>query len=145
MAKTIRDYFNIKELVCQDVYAKFGEKAWDFLDPKLLAVLLFIREGIGKPILVNTGTLHERGLRCNLCVSVDAKTAKNQPYISAHVQGKAVDFNVSGMTPAQIRQWLYNNKHRLPYAIRVELNTPTWVHVDVRNYSQTEKLVTFNG
>lgn len=142
MAKTIKDYFSISELVCQDVYKRFGEQAWDFFDPRLLKVLLWLRESIGKPIMVNHGSLHERGLRCNLCASVDAKTAKNIPYLSAHIQGEAVDFNVSGQTPAQTRQWIMNNKHRLPINIRIELDTATWVHIDVRN-NTSEKIVTF--
>lgn len=147
--KTIKDYFDIQELVCKDVYNKFGAKAWDFFDPRLLSTLLFIREAIGKPIYVNNwninGNLQERGLRCNLCSIVDAKTAKNEPYISAHIQGEAVDFNVTGQTPSQTRQWLVNNKHRLPYPIRMELDTSTWTHIDVRNNDTNNKLVTFKA
>lgn len=149
MSKSIKDYFDIQELVCKDVYHKFGEKAWEFFDPRLLETLLFIREAIGKPIYINNwqinGNLQQRGLRCNLCNIVDAKTASNIPYISAHIQGQAVDFNVQGETSEQTRQWIVNNKHRLPYPLRMELDTPTWTHIDVRNHSLTEKLVTFKG
>lgn len=149
MSKTIKDYFDIQELVCPDVFAKFGQTAWTFFDKRLLSTLLKIREAIGKPIYVNNwqinGNLKERGLRCNLCSIVDAKTAKSIPYMSAHCFGQAVDFNVSGQTPQQTRQWLINNAHILPYPIRMELDTSTWTHIDVRNDDVTKKIVTFNA
>ena len=71
MSKTIKDYFDIQELVCRDTYNKYGNEAWQFLDDRLLANLLWIRENLGKPIYVNSwaigGKFSERGLRCNLC------------------------------------------------------------------------------
>lgn len=149
MKKTIKDYFDIQEIVCKDVYDKFREKAWEFFDPRLLETILVIREAIGKPIYVNNwqinGNLAERGLRCNLCSLVDSKTAQGIPYLSAHIQGMALDFNVKGETAAQTRQWIMNNKHLLPHPIRLELDTPTWVHIDVRNSDLKNKIVTFKG
>lgn len=149
MMKTIKDYFDIQELVCPDVYARFGSMAWTFFDEGLLSTLLRIRQAINKPMYINNwqigGNLKERGLRCNLCNIVDAKTASRIPYISPHIQGKAVDFNVSGMTPDQVQKWLMNNKHLLTHPIRLELNTPTWTHIDVRNDNSFDKIVTFKA
>ena len=53
MNHRITRYFDIQELVCPHVYDKFGLYAWQFFDPRLLDVLLAIREGIEKPIIVN--------------------------------------------------------------------------------------------
>ena len=44
---TIKDYFDIRELVCPHVHDKFGAYAWQFFDPRLLDTLLVIREKIG--------------------------------------------------------------------------------------------------
>lgn len=145
---TIKDYFNIKELVCKHVYSTFKEtKSWEFFDPKLLETLLFIREGIGKPITVNNwhigGNFTQRGLRCNLCQLVLEKSKANKIYVSAHMQGDAVDFDVHGMTAAEVRRWIADNKEELPYPIRLENNT-NWVHLDVRNHSKL-KISYFNG
>lgn len=149
MSKTIRDYFGIKELVCKDVYYKFGEKAWEFFDTRLLCVLLWIREGTGLPIVVNNwhkgGNLSQRGLRCNLCQIVAEKTKKGQLYLTTHGFGEAVDFDVIGMTSQQTRQWIINNKHNLPYPIRMELDTPTWTHIDVRNNDTNNKIILFRA
>ena len=116
---TIKDYFNIKKLVCKHVYCTFKEKkSWEFFDQKLLETLLFIREGIGKPITVNNwhigGNFTQRGLRCNLCQLVLEKSKANKIYVSAHMQGDAVDFDVHGMTAAEVRRWIADNKEKLP-------------------------------
>lgn len=142
--KTIRDYFNIKELVCKEVADKHGEKAWAFFDPRLLETLLFIRGNLGKPITINTwasgGSYSQRGYRCNLCSLVKEKKTL---YCSAHMRGMAVDFDVKGMSAEAVRQWLINNAYRLPYPIRLEKDT-TWVHVDVCSTS-TDKIQQFVG
>ena len=75
---SIKDYFDIQELVCRHVYEKFGDIAWQFFDNRLLETLLVIREKLGKPIYVNNwqvgGNLTQRGLRCNACQLVAEKT-----------------------------------------------------------------------
>lgn len=145
----IKDYFDIRELVCRHVYSKFGEKAWDFIDKDLLAVLLAIRKGIGKPITVNTwhmgGNLSQRGLRCNTCDLVLKNSKMNKLYLSAHIQGKAVDFDIRGMTANEVRRWISDNKDLIPCQIRLE-NGTSWVHLDVRPTSGINlKVQYFNG
>lgn len=146
--KDIRNYFSIKELVCKHVYDKHHDNAWNFLDPRLIRTLTFIRECLGKPIVVNnwanSGQYSQRGLRCNLCDLVASKTKNNQLYVSAHMQGEAVDFNVQGMTADQVRQWLENNKSLLPYHIRIEKDV-NWVHLDVRAGEGDKDITYFKG
>ena len=38
------NYFKIQELVCPDVYKKYGERAWMFLDKEMIESLDKIRE-----------------------------------------------------------------------------------------------------
>lgn len=129
-------YFGIKELVCPHVYEKWGEKAWQFLDEKLLANLDWIREQLGKPIVVNNwakgGQYDERGLRCNLCSLVKEKTMQGSVYLSQHIFGKAVDFNVVGMDAESVRLWIKAHAAELPYRCRVEEGV-NWVHLDTLN------------
>ena len=121
---TIKDYFGIKELVCPHVYDKFREHAWQFFDPRLLETLLVIREKIGLPIVINNwakgGQHTQRGLRCNLDAIPKEKTRLEKLYMSAHLQGMAVDFNVVGMSIEETHEWLNKNKILLPYPIRLE-------------------------
>lgn len=136
-------HFGIKELVCPHVYEKWGEKAWQFLDDRLLANLEYIREGIGKPIVVNNwakgGQYSQRGLRCNCCILVIEKTDLRKVYLSQHIFGKAVDFNVVGMTAEEVRQWIKAHAKELPYSCRVE-ELVDWCHLDTMNNSATKVL-----
>lgn len=143
---SIKDYFGIKELVCHHVYEAWGENAWQFLDDRLLDTLLVLREKIDKPIVVNNwakgGSYSQRGLRCNVCQLVREKTDLQKVYVTAHLQGKAVDFNVNGMTAEEVRRWIVKNQILLPHPIRIE-NDVTWVHLDVRNDGSHNKVLFF--
>ena len=140
----IKKYFDLQELVCKHIYNKYGQSAWDFFDKDFLAVLLYIRENLGKAIYVNNwqlkdGELTQRGLRCQHCQMVKDKTKDGKPYMSAHLFGKALDFDVKGMTAEDVRQWIIAHKADLPHPVRLE-DKVSWVHLDVR-YDDTEKMV----
>lgn len=148
MIEQLKRYFGTKELVCRHVYGKHGEDSWQFFDIRLLAVLLDIREMLGKPMIVNNwargGSYSQRGLRCNICPIVKEKTSLEKVYVSAHMQGMAVDFHVPGMTSQEVRQTIEENSYLLSYPIRIERSTEGWVHVDVR--SEGRQMITyFNG
>lgn len=126
--KSVRKFFDIDELVCNHTAAKWGDKAWQFLDTDYLHALLIIRRDILKaPMWCNNSTLHQRGLRCNLCELVAGKKVN---YLSAHILGKAGDFTVEGMTAEEARQRIKANAHLLPCNIRLEGGV-SWLHIDV--------------
>lgn len=142
-----KQYFGIKELVCPDVYERFGESAWQFLDARLLHTLYVIREIVGRPVIVNNwakgGNYSQRGLRCNVCPLVKEKTSLEKVYLTAHLQGIAVDFHVPGMTTAEVRRLIIDNQRLLPYPIRIERDTDGWIHIDMRNDETNYKVVEF--
>lgn len=144
----IKQYFDIEELVCPHVYKKFGEIAWQFFDERLLETMLVIREKLGKPIYVNNwqigGNLSQRGLRCNVCILVKEKTDLEKVYMSAHLQGTGIDFDVKGMTAQEVREWIKRNQILLPYAVRLE-DGVNWVHLDLRNDGTKGKVVLFKA
>ena len=141
----LKRYFALSELVGKDVYAKYGDFAWAFFDPRLLEVLLWLREGLGVPLVCNTKALQERGLRGNLSQQTKKKTAANDWYFSAHCLGKGVDLSSGSMTAANIRRWVRANIASCPHPIRLEgdKSAPTWVHIDVMNITNN-KLQEFN-
>ena len=139
----VKKYFKIQELVCPDVYKRFGESAWRFLDTNLLHGLLLIRRDILKtPITVNNGSsFTQRGLRCNRCQLVRTKTT---PYLSAHVLGKGIDFDAKGYTAAQSREKIKANIDLFPFPIRLE-DGVNWVHFDVIDMENGQKLTLFTA
>jgi len=136
-------YFELHEIVCPDVLHAYGEKAWAFFDSRLLITLDNLRERLNRGIHINNwhsgGQFTQRGFRCNICPLV--KNAKGI-YVSAHMTGQAVDFEVEGMVAEEVRQYIIKNKTLWPYSIRLEAGV-SWVHLDTRGTDQ--KVSLFNA
>lgn len=145
--KDFKKDFGLDEIVDEATYIKYGKTAWQFFDLRLLATMVVIRESIGKPITINNWNrgLQQRGLRHNRSKMV---IKKKGIYLSAHMLGKAFDFDVQGMTAVEVREWLVENQDALPYKIRLEnlmRNTPiSWVHLDVISNTDNPKVYLFN-
>jgi len=139
----MKRYFKIRELVCPHIYRKMGTEAWVYVDPRLQAVMVWLRETLARPVYVNrlSQGLTQRGVRCNLCSLVKAKTEAGECYLSAHIFGAACDFDVKGMTAQQVRLWIVEHEDEVPYPVRLEKDV-TWVHLDVFN-STDRKVVLF--
>lgn len=132
----VSKYFKIQELVSEAVYKKYGDKSWEFIDTRLIKVLDLLREHFNRPIIVNNwlwgGNLQQRGLRAN---KDELVANKKDYYISQHCLGKAVDFNVKGLSAQEVYDEILKNKDKFYLISRVEniKDTPTWVHIDVAN------------
>ena len=141
-------FFGIKELVCPHVYERFGDEAWNFLDERLLLPLHTIRLYLDKPIIVNNwakgGSYSQRGLRCNVCPLVREKTSLEKVYVTAHLQGKAIDFHVPGLSSDEVRDFIVGIQCQLPYPIRIERGTQEWAHIDMRASEFYDKINFFN-
>ena len=140
----IKDYFNLNELVCPEVLHAYGETAWTFFDSRLITTLEMLRQRLNKPIWVNNwhegGQLSQRGFRCNLC---DLVKNANGIYVSAHMTGQAIDFDVDGLISEEVRQYIIKNKNVWPYPIRLERST-SWCHLDTRG-NDIEKVHLFTA
>lgn len=127
-------HFKIYELVGKRVYSKYGESAWKFIDPKLIDNIDWLRDSLNKKITANTwfwgGRFSQRGLRHNLSAITVKKTLKKSIYLSAHIFGKALDFDVEGMTAKEVRNYIIKHKKELPHPCRLE-DGVSWVHMDV--------------
>ena len=136
-------HFDIKELVCPDVYKKFGQIAWQFFDDKMLMTLDLLRDQLS-PIYVNNwdinGQFDERGFRCIQCSLVKKAIKDKRLYVSPHMTGQGVDFDVEGMSAGEVRIWILSNQIKLGFPIRIEKNV-TWVHLDSRDGGQKVTLI----
>lgn len=137
-------YFTIEELVSDSVYRKYGDKSWEFIDIRLIETIDKLREVFNKPITINNwkwgGSLKQRGLRAN---KDEIVANKKDYYISQHCLGKAVDFNVKGLSSKEVYDFILENKDKFPYITRIEdINkTPTWVHIDLSNTSSDDIII----
>ena len=126
--KALHKYFQVRELVCEHTFSKWGERSWQFLDTNFLRCLLIIRRDILQvPMTCNHTGANQRGLRCNRCDLVKDKTSG---YLSSHILGKAGDFTIQGMTAQEARSRIRNMANLLPCNIRMEVGV-SWLHFDV--------------
>lgn len=148
LIEKLKENFDVRELVCPHCYSQHGENSWQFLSTELLHVLYMLRYEIFlQPIIINNwhngGKYDERGLRCNMCPLLKNKKSV---YLSAHIFGKAIDFNVGTLTSKEMNQVIRHNSHRFEYPIRLEKNTNGWCHIDVYQPVNSEaNLIEFNG
>ena len=128
------EYFDIKELVPESMYQKYGELSWQFFDVNLLKVLDRLREQFG-PLHVNNwyndGPFSQRGIRDFDYGGIDNR--------SLHKFGKAVDFHSNTVCSEDIREYILNYKDEFPEIGGMELGT-SWVHIDTRN---VDGIITF--
>lgn len=141
--REIKKFFDIDELVCDHTYAKWGEKAWQFLDTYALWCLLIIRRDIVKmPMYCNGRNAHQKGLRCNMC---DLVKSKKQVYLSSHIFGKAFDLTCPGMKAEKMRELIKANANLFPCNIRIEGGV-SWLHFDtLAQAGITEKVYEFKA
>jgi uncharacterized protein YcbK (DUF882 family) len=129
-------HFSIKELVPKDIYELRVESAcWELFDSGLLRVIDRLRDNLKRPITVNTwhvgGKFSQRGYR-------NAKVGASK---SMHIYGKALDFDVKGMSANAVRKHITDNYHLYPEIRRMETDI-NWVHIDTKE-TGVSKLITF--
>lgn len=131
-------YFVIQELVDQETYIKFGERALGFFNPLLLISIDGVREFFNSPLTINNwhkgGDFQWRGLRTKEC-EVGAS-------YGMHRFGGAIDTDIKGVTAEEARKAIIENKddERLKYITCLE-DDVNWLHLDVRNIPSRIKLI----
>lgn len=129
--------FDIKELVSKITFNKYGERAWQFYDQRILECLQYVRDFYGVPVTVNDwykgGRFQYRGF--------DEGGFRKHGY-SQHNHGRAIDFIVMGISSNQVRNDLRSGKLKPPYPIWVE-DKVGWNHWDVRASDKMETVYFF--
>lgn len=129
-------YFKGKELVSPEVYKIYGENVIKFISKDILMFLDLLREDLGVPILVNRPSvgITQRGLRTTIDSIVKDKVKNNKLYLSAHVLGRGVDFEVPSMDMKKVYERIINNPRRYSMITRIEDPNVTlakgYIHVD---------------
>lgn len=128
-------HFDIEELVPPEIFNQFGARSAMFLDPRTGPLLDAIRELVMRPITINDwkegGPFDERGFRMP-----DAKTGGR---LSQHKFGRGFDLeiNLDETIPSyeKFRDLIRANWSSLhPLGLStIEKDTPTWLHIDMRD------------
>ena len=125
-------FFEIHELVPPELMSLPEDYLWGLFDENLLKVIDTLRKSLAKPITVNTwksgGEFSLRGFR--------PKNCKIGATASPHKKGKALDFDVHGMTAQQVRDYIVTNQKKFPEIKRMEKDV-TWVHIDTVPHGTT--------
>ena len=137
-------YFEIQELVDEDVYNLLEEDAYKLFDERLLETIDAVREILDVPLTCNNwhwgGSRHNSGYRSKLC-SIGAPR-------SYHKRGQAVDLISSQMTAKEMRDKLEKYQDTLPYPIRIEKwdenGEISWLHIDLGD-TKGEKIYFFRA
>jgi len=126
-----KNHFTIKEFVDRATYRKYGTRSIWFVDKELIDQMNQLRELFGREITINNwatgGQFQWRGFR----------TSKSPEYssYSSHSFGRAVDFDVKGLSAARARKKIigwYKEGILISKSINLETEI-TWVHLDIRN------------
>tara|TARA_R110000824_G_scaffold55959_1_gene153632 strand:+ start:541 stop:966 length:426 start_codon:yes stop_codon:yes gene_type:complete len=127
----LTENFYLQEFVTKDLYKKWKERAYIFVDERIIYLAQYIRSRYDKPMTINNWIsssegFNYRGWRPANC-SVGSK-------FSQHKSGRAIDFNVSGMSPEEIYKDIMDNEaHFYDYGLRsIIKDTETYTHIDCR-------------
>jgi len=130
--------FILEEFVSKEIFKKYGERAWQFLDERMTENVQAIRDYYGVPVTANNwkwgGQFQYRGF--------DAYEFR-KTYVSQHHAGRACDLDVQGKTAQQVRDDIVSGRLVLPHPnVWIEDNV-NWNHMDVR-FSEVEGVYQFN-
>ncbi len=130
--------FRLEELIDKGTFDTIGGKAWELLDPRLLASIDQIKERFpeGSMTINNwlwNGNRNWSGLRVS-------GSKYYRPW-SMHSWGKAIDAVFSAYDVDAVREYILANPEEFPHIRGVELGT-SWLHIDVRN---REDVITFSA
>ena len=123
------NYFKIYELVPRKMYEKYGEKAWRYVDVRLIETIDLLKEhfNLGTMTINNYfwgGSREWSGIR--------TQESPNYSYGSQHSFANAVDIVFSDYSAQEVRNYILENKNEFHFVKGMELNV-SWVHIDVRN------------
>jgi hypothetical protein len=152
--------FLVQEFVPQKIFEKYGDASlwfygdaslW-FIDPKIVSLAQLIRDYFGKSMTINNwhsgGNFNYRGFRNDSFyyqwdADISAYKSKRKGKLSQHRMGRAIDFNISGITADEIRAEIMKNESMWIEAgvttMEHEAYSKTWCHLDIR-YTGKDKI-----
>ena len=125
----ISKHFKIHELVPRKMYERYGDKAWRYVDVRLIETIDILKEhfNLGTMTINNyywDGSREWSGIR--------TPESPNYSYGSQHSYANAFDIVFSDYTAKEVRNYIINNPHIFKYVKGLELGV-SCLHLDIRN------------
>ncbi|WP_373069814.1 hypothetical protein [Sulfurimonas sp.] len=125
-------HFKVHELVPKAMYEKYGEKAWRYVDVRLIESIDKLKEhfNLGTMTINNyywNGNREWSGIR--------TPDSPHYSYGSQHSFANALDIVFSDYTAEEVRNYILDNLKDFPHIKGMELGV-SWLHIDVRNEDQ---------
>lgn len=132
MANKISTHFYLYEFVPKEIYERWGDRSVWFVDRRIILLADFVRDRFGKGMIINNwhdgGQFNYRGFRQRSC-EIGGE-------LSQHRFGRAIDFNIVGLTPVEVYKDIIDNQDMY---IRAGVTTVEdieytngWTHLDIR-------------
>ena len=124
----VSKHFKIHELVPKKLYEKYGEKAWRYVDVRLIETIDRLKEKFSDgSMTINNyywkGDRQWSGIRTG--------DSKYYSVGSQHSYGNAFDIVWSKYSSKEVRDYVLSNLELFPYVKGLEV--ASWLHIDVRN------------
>lgn len=131
-------HFITKEFVPPEIYASEGDRAIGRIDPRMVEFIEKLRTDLDRPITINNWHLGKsfkyRGFRPEGCgVGVPG---------GQHYLGRALDFDVEGMSAMDVRLYILGRLDQYPQVTRME-DDVKWVHVDCKDIGDKKRIQLF--
>jgi len=133
-------HFKIHELVPKVLYDTYGEKAWRYVDVRLIETIDKLKEVFSDGTMtINNyywgGNREWSGIR--------TPDSKYYSVGSQHSYGNALDIVWSEYTAEEVRQYILNNQEEFPHIRRLEKDV-SWCHLDLAN-TGVKEIVLFSA
>lgn len=138
------EFFKAEEFLPKHIHAQYGDSfLFKIMDVRILNVITLIRIHFGAPVEINNWAWEKKSF--NQWRGWRTPTSTVGALFSQHKMGRAIDFEVEGVTPINVRRELIGNAGLFIEEGLTTMEhgdyTPTWTHIDCRYTGQGGLLI----
>ena len=133
-------YFKIHELVPKQMYYKYGENAWRYIDRGMIRDIDHLKE------VFNNGTMTINNYHWNgdrQWSGIRTYESMYYSYGSQHTYANAVDIVYSDYSSEEVRQYILSHQDEFDWISRLEEGV-AWLHIDGAN-TEFDYITTFKA
>ena len=121
-------YFKVYEIVPKKMYRHYGEKAWRYVDTRLIETIDMLKEHFNDGAMI-INDYHWGGER--EWSGIRTPESPYYRYGSQHSYANAVDIVFTKYSADEVRKYIMDNQDKFPHIKGLEITS--WTHCDFRN------------